>query len=244
MQKRRLWRRGTIALFAVLLAIAGFDATVQAQSSSNNFQMTEMEIGGSSSQESCSESYCSHVSIGDVGSTSTLSTAEFGTIDSTEPVLEVIIEAGSSNLGILNTQTTATKTSVVKIRNNLAGGGYVLQLRGDPPKFKNHILKTNVVPTMSTPGTEQFGINVAANTVPSVGTAPVQIPAGEQVFGVGADDYRTPNLFKYSSGSVVARGITETGRTDYTISMIINISSSTPAGHYSGDFEALVAPTY
>ena len=51
-------------------------------------------------------------------------------------------------------------------------------------------------------------------------------------------------MFKYANGDAVARSTVETGRTDYTISMVINVSSATPAGHYSADYSAIVVPRF
>jgi hypothetical protein len=73
---------------------------------------------------------------------------------------------------------------------------------------------------------------------------PVQIPANQSDFGVVARGYDIPNMFKYTSGDVVARSNQESGRTDYTVSMVVNISSSTPPGRYSSDFAAVVIPAY
>ena len=126
----------------------------------------------------------------------------------------------------------------------MSGGGYLLQIIGDPPKFEGHTLKTPPTPTASKAGEEQFAINVAANTAPAVGALPLQVPADQTIFGVAAENYNVSNMFMYNSGDTVARGLTETGRTDYTISMIVNIASSTPAGHYSGDFMAMVIPAF
>jgi hypothetical protein len=110
--------------------------------------------------------------------------------------------------------------------------------------YSGHVLNTPSTPTAALPGTEQFGINATVNTVPNVGTDPVQIPSDQVSFGKVNDDYRIQNKFKYLSGDNVARSDTQSGETDYTISMIVNISNSTPAGHYSGDFSAVVIPVY
>ena len=58
------------------------------------------------------------------------------------------------------------------------------------------------------------------------------------------EQYNIPNWFKYRSGETVARSLTDSGRTDYTVTMIVNISSSTPAGEYAGDFAAVVIPAF
>ena len=247
MRKKGLWRYvRAMPLLAVLIVIASTSTALATTSSSNNYQVTETEFGVGSTSESCSAAYCAKTSIGDMTSGDSKSaggSAKFGSVTEAEPLLEVIIDPGVSNLGVLTTESTATKTMTVRVRNYLSGG-YTLQILGDPPKYGNHTLSTPSTPTASTPGTEQFAINAAANTTPNVGAGPVQVPSDQMSFGIVNDDYKVPNLFKYTSGSVVAHSPTESGRTDYTISMIVNISNSTPAGHFSGDFSAVVIPVY
>ena len=213
-------------------------------SSSDNYQLTETEFGGGSALNSCSGQYCAKASIGDMTSEAPESSASFNEQTGSDPLIEVIIDPGESNLGVLTTEQTATKTTVVRVRNHMSGGGYLLQIIGDPPKFEGHTLKTPPTPTASKAGEEQFAINVAANTAPAVGELPLQVPADQTIFGVAAENYNVSNMFMYNSGDTVARGLTETGRTDYTISMIVNIASSTPAGRYSGDFMAMVIPAF
>lgn len=96
----------------------------------------------------------------------------------------------------------------------------------------------------SEPGKEQFGLNLAANTNPLVGANVAQVPADQAIFGVANDDYKIPNQFKYVSGDVVAHGLLDSGEANYTVTMIVNIASSTPAGRYSADFSAVLIPVY
>lgn len=253
MQKRRLGHNALLILLAVFLSVGsstgssmGTGTAFAVTSSSSNYQVTETQFNAGSSLQSCSGQYCAKTSIGDtaVGSAASADvTAQFGPITSKDPLLEVIVEAGASNLGVLTTEGTATKTTTVRIRNYLSGG-YVLQIVGDPPKYNGHPLNTSSTPVPSVPGTEQFGINAALNTTPSVGAMPVQVPSDQTSFGVVAQNYRSANMFMFNSGDVVARSVTASGQTNYTISMIVNISSATPAGHYSGDFSAVVIPVY
>lgn len=247
MQKRRLWRYANQILFVALLVASSAGTAFAETSNSTNYQATETQFGAGSLEESCSGQYCARASIGDMSeggaSKSSGSTASFGPITDSEPLLEVIVEPGTSNLGVLSTESTATKTTIIRIRNYLSNG-YMLQIVGDPPKYGNHSLATPSTPTASDPGTEQFGINAVANTAPNVGANPLQVPSDQTSFGEAADGYKTSNLFKYASGDVVALSETESGRTDYTISMIINVSNSTPAGHYSSDFSAVVIPIF
>ena len=246
MQRRRTWTSIKPVLLAVLIALAGPVAVLAQTSSSNNYQVTETQFNSTLNAESCSGQYCATASIGDMSNPESSSpevTAKFGPVTSEEPVLEVIVDPGESNLGVLSTEKTATKTTVIRIRNHLSEG-YVLQIIGDPPKYGGHTLKTPNNPTAAVAGVEQFALNAAANTSPSVGSGAAQVPSNQTSFGVVNDDYRTANMFKYVSGDVIAHSLTQSGQTNYTISMIVNISNATPAGHYSGDFSAVVVPYY
>lgn len=207
--------------------------------------MTETQLGGGATTESCSGQYCARVSIGNVGAGQEMlsPTASFEDISGTDPLLELIVDVGESNLGDLSTEVTGKKTAIIRIRH-YNSGGYQLQLIGDPPKFEGRVLNALATPTLARAGAEQFGVNIATNTAPVVGIDPVQLPSGSAVFGVVTDDYKIPNYFKYVSGDVIARSTTESGRTDYTVSMIVNISNSTPPGHYVSDFQAVVVPAF
>lgn len=228
----------------MLVIISGTSNANALTSSSSNYQILETQFG--STDKSCSGQYCAQASIGEVsdGKSSTAGTATFEDITNNEPFLDMIVEAGDSNLGVLTTQTTATKITAIKVRSYLISGGYSLQIIGNSPKYGSHSLATPSVPTVSTPGVEMFGINVVLNTTPAVGASAVQVPAGQQIFGVVNDNYKTPNQFMYQSEAVIAHGQTDSGRTDYTVSMVVNISNATPAGRYTGDFTAMLVPAY
>lgn len=246
MQKGKLWHYVKPILLAVLIVANGAGTVFATTSTSTNYQLTEGQFNAGSSLQSCSGQYCARTSIGDAtggSGANSRGSAQFGPVTDSEPLLEVIVDPGQSDLGDLTTERTATKTMIVKIRSYLSSG-YTLQITGDPPKYGNHSLKTSSSPTASKKGAEQFGINAVANTLPSVGANPVQVPSSELSFGEVEDAYKTPNLFKYRSGDVLARSRTASGRTDYTISMIVNIANSTPAGHYTGDYSAVVVPVY
>jgi len=230
----------------VTSAIAGANIAMATTSRSPNYQTSETKFGSGASLDSCSGQYCSDVTIGELGdgqSSSTNYSASFGPIADGEPLLEVIVEPGESNLGVLTTESTATKTTIIKVRSYMSDG-YIMQIVGDPPKYDDHSLKALSVPTAATPGVEQFGINLTANTEPAVGKEPVQVPSGLFGFGKVSEDYGIANMFKYVSGDVVARSEVESGQTEYTLSIIVNISNSTPAGHYAGDYSALVVPAF
>lgn len=247
MRKRRVLKCYRIgALLGVLIFGCGVvvpSAAAETSSSSKNYQMVESEFGIGSSNDSCSGQYCAKTTIGELGAVSSQTTATFGTAQYNEPILQMIVSTGSSDLGVLTTERVATKTMSVQVRNYLSGG-YTLQIIGDAPKFDGHVLATSATPKAVVAGTEQFGINVVANTSPSVGKDPVQSPEGSDVFGQATTGYDEPNMFKYQSGDAVAKSLKNSGGTDYTVSMVVAIASGTPSGHYSGDFSAVLIPSF
>ncbi len=246
----RKYRTGSYAKYLLLVAffVVGSAGTAMATTSvSPSYQVSETEFGAGSALESCSGQYCANASIGDVfagTSNSPNHTASFGKIaKDSEPLLEVIVQEVGSDLGVLGVEKTSSKSTSIKIRNYMSDG-YTLHIIGDPPKYENHSLKTNSTPTDALPGTEQFGINLVANTIPEVGKDPVQTPSEEFSFGEVWPDYNVANKFMYESGAVVASSDSETGQTEYTVSMIVNVAGSTPAGRFAGDYQVVVIPAF
>jgi hypothetical protein len=229
----------------VVVAVCGAPAVFAETSNSTHYQLNDSSFTAGSAKQTCSTSYCSQTSIGATGGdTAGVTTkATFGPVTESQPELQVIVAPGTSNLGVLTTTSTATKTTSVKIQTYLSSG-YMLQITGAPPKYASHTLATPSSPTTSTQGTEQFGINLVANTTPNIGANLVQVPSGTFSFGVVNSNYNTANQFMYNSGDVVAHSNSASGETDYTISFIVNISNDTPAGQYHGDYSAVVIPTY
>ncbi len=241
----------TLRLLAIALLVAfipfALSPVVSAETSSSpNFTVTETEFGSGSSAETCKGQYCTRGSIGSMVA-GTSGAASFGPITPDVPTLEVIVETPSQGyLGVLSTEQPAIKTMTVKVRS-YQSNGYQLQIAGNAPSYSGHTLATLSSPTASAPGTEQFGINAAANNLPNVGSfgaAAVQVPSSEFSYGQVESNYATPNQFMYQPGGTVARSLVASGQTDYTISMIINVANNTPAGLYTTDFSAVVVPMY
>lgn len=234
-----------VTLMSVTLLFA--PAVYAENSTSTHYEASEFSFGAGSEAKTCSGSYCASVSIGDVtaqNETPLPSSASFEAIPKdSEPLLEVIVDPGVSNLGELSTAKTATKTMTVRIKTFLSDG-YALQINGPSPKYGNHSLKALTAPTATKPGTEQFGLNVVANTTPTVGANPVRASEDGTNTSAIEPDYATANLFKYVSGETIARSDTGSGQTDYTVSMVVNIAGSTPAGRYSSDYSAVVIPRF
>ena len=247
MRRRSFQRYAVLAVLTIVAAGCYGQFAFADKSSSSHYQIVQSEFGSGSADQNCSAAYCARTSV-DAGAggsaTGNTTAARFGNITTnSEPLLEVIVDSGASDLGTFATDHVTTKTMTISIRNYLSNG-YVLQLMGDPPKYSGHTLNAPTTPTISNPGTEQFGINAVKNTTPNIGADPVQVPSSQFSFGTIADNYKTSNKFMYTNGDVIAKSKSASGETDYTISMMINISGLTPAGKYSSDFSAVVVPIY
>lgn len=245
---RKLELSKTVRVAVALGAVLSMSAIsqVSAQMSSGSYQVNEAQFGSGSSVEQCSGSYCSNASLGDLTNGSGSSTnysAQFGFNTTDEPLLEVSVTQTQQDMGILSAGTTGTASATVSVRSYLSKG-YVMQITGSAPRNGPKTVTNMATAATSQQGVEQFGMNLVANTTPSLGSNPVQVPDGSFSFGSVASGYNTPNQFKYVDGDVVAISPTSSGRTDYTISMIMNISDVTAGGQYQGVYSSVVVPMY
>lgn len=231
-----------MACFAIVCTQPVWAETV----TSPNYEISETEFGAGAALNTCSGSYCAQATIGTPageGSSENYS-ALFSPVDaSSEPSLELFVNPGQSNLGQLDIDRTAMRTMVLNIRSHLAGG-YTVQITGKAPSHEDYTLATPESPAVSVQGSEQFGLNVVANTSPAVGKDPIALPDESPIPGVVMPMYSMPNMFMYRDGDVVARTLSQSSEIRYTISMIVNVSGNTPARHYSGDYSAVVTPVF
>jgi hypothetical protein len=160
------------------------------------------------------------------------------------------------NLLSLTAAQTATATFSVK---DYTTWGYAVTIIGTPPQNGAHQLaamgtqstnSTLCAPSCSSnPGiTEQFGINLRANPSLGEGTDPVPIPSAAFSQYLPANvlplPYRTQDSYRYFSGDTIASAVGKSGETDYTISFMANMTSTTPGGSYSGNFTIVATGTY
>ncbi len=237
--KQTLKRIGAAtALMLLLPAVA-----TAAQSSSSSYQVNEVFFGAGGALNNCSANYCSKQSLGETGVGGTSSTnyqARAGFNTDREPFLQFIVNGTNTDIGVLSTSSTATTTATFSVKNYLSSGYQVVTV-SNPPKYNTYTMHNLTTASSSVAGTEQFGINVVANTSPTTfGANPVQVPSGVFSFGAAAPGYNTPNKYKYVPGDTIAYSSTSSGETDFTISYIYNISVVTPGGTY-GFNDVLVA---
>lgn len=232
-------RRLSVVVFGGLLGVVALlvaPGVMAAQSSSPSYQVDEIFFGSGGEAGACSTSFCAKQSAGEIAAGNTAGTAfraVGGFNTGREPYLAFSVAGGPTDLGYLSIFGTATTTATFAVKTYLSNG-YIVQLASDPPTNQTaHQLSPLSSPIASAAGSEQFGLNLVANTNPATfGAGPVQVPDNTFSFGTIAPGYNTANVYKYNKGDTIASSTQSSGETDYTLSFIYNISDLTPDGEY------------
>jgi len=239
-----------LAVFVIGLFIISTQAVLAA--TSTNFSIQEDFFGSGGVIDSSSPNYQSFdsiggVSVGDSASPNVPtsgSQTQSGYTTTDDPSLNFIVTGSNVALGSLSTSLAKTATGTFSVLN-YTSSGYIVQIVGTPPSNGAHTLANMSVAATSSVGTEQFGINLVANTSPATfGANPVQQPSTSFSYGSAATGYSTSNNYKYVDGQTIATATRASGKTDYTISYLANISIATPGGSYSGNQTLVCVGTY
>ena len=144
------------------------------------------------------------------------------------PMLSFSINGHAASLGALTTAAAASAKTEFSVSSN-ADNGYVVEMSGETltSETSSDNIDALAAPTVSLPGSEQFGINLADNHDPDVGAE----PSGGS--GAAASDYGTADKFKFVSGDVIAGSSKYSPPTTFTISYLGNISETTASGNYA-----------
>jgi len=104
------------------------------------------------------------------------------------------------------------------------------------------IKSSDLYPELPSPGKEQFAVNLVRNTLPSpVGTIGDNPRGGT---GRPVAELANTNYFTYKSSDVIAFTQQPSETTNYTLTMIVNISPLTPAGIYTANLSYYMVPRY
>ncbi|GAC1502407.1 MAG: hypothetical protein NVS1B10_07150 [Candidatus Saccharimonadales bacterium] len=241
MKLKRLMGLG-FSLACICTALIG---NAQAETlQSTNYKFDESIVGAGGVIDSSSASYQAGVSVGDTAigpSSSANFQTQAGSQTSNDPTLSFAVNNGNVNFGDFSTASAATATSTFQV-SDYTSYGYAVQLIGNPPALGNHTIAAMSTTGASQSGIEQFGINLVANTSPvSLGANPNQ---GQFGTGIASTNYNTSNNYRYVSGETVAQAPKSSGLTIFTISYIINVTSLTPGGQYTGSQVLVCTGTY
>ena len=133
-----------------------------------------------------------------------------------------------TDMGTLNSKETLKAQSQMAVGTN-ASGGFAITANGTSMSAANTVIESPKVPTESTPGKNQFGINLVENTSPGVGSN----PEGEFTNAIPSVNYSTPNKYMYVPGDLVAYSPNVSLMKKFTVSYILNASPTLRAGVYS-----------
>lgn len=240
------WKRQTFTLLISLLAVGVAGPLASAQSTSTDYQVNEYYFGTGGELEASSTDYKARQSAGEmaIGRSASGDYQFQGGFNTTDvPLLEVAVDGGEYDLGVLDAATVRSVSATFTIRNYLSSG-YVVTLSGAPPTYETHTLNAMSSLAVSDPGTEQFGVNLVDNSSPDVGADVEQQPDGTFSFGTAVAGYDTADMFKFIDGDTIALSPKSSGQTLYTLSIMANITPDTPAGQYTGRLNVVVTPTF
>jgi hypothetical protein len=251
-------KRLSLITGAILLAALLSSGLAEAQYSSSNYKANEVFFGTGGDNNQSSANYRAQAAAGalGVGKVGSANYQAFsGFLTPNEPFLEFSIDTSTVDVGVVDSSTTKTGTANFHVRAYV-DTGYSVQTVSQPPSYTSGLnshtlcaMSSGSCPSVtSATGTEQFGINLKANTSPATfGNNPSPQPNGTYATGVAATGYNTANQFRYVVGDTVAEtppGSSGWGQTNFTISYIANAAPLTPAGDYTMIHDLVVVATY
>lgn len=143
--------------------------------------------------------------------------------------------------------STAIASSQMAASTN-AGGGYSIMVTGPTLASGSNTISAMGAGGTSVLGTSQFGLNLTTNTTPVVGGPIAPTANGTNYRGQAVTNYNTANEFKYGSTDVVADSANGgAGGSDaqiFTVSYIVNVPGSQPAGTYTTTLTYICTPTF
>jgi hypothetical protein len=245
-------------VLGVVIALSSGGVAHAVQSSSSHYGVDETFFGSGGELNACSTNYCSKQTAGEtvVGSSNSANFGIQGGNSDRDNSLEMLVTGANLNLGQLTTTSTKVAESHFSVKSYLASG-YAVRTVSPGPKYSSHVLQLLTTGAGSSTGTEQFGINLVANSCPAntspsgpgacsggLGTDPQEVPDTSFSFGHAAPGYDTADTYKYNNGDTIAYSNSSSGETDYTISYLMNISAITPAGTYTMNHVLVATSTF
>jgi hypothetical protein len=146
---------------------------------------------------------------------------------------------------------TATVFSQMAASTN-AASGYSIAYTGSTLASGSNTISAMDPATTGTHGLSQFGLNLVANTTssssPAVGSNVAPTANGINYKGEAVSPYATADNFRFSTGNIVADSANGgAGGTDaqiFTVSYIVNVPGSQPAGTYTTTLTYICTPTF
>lgn len=145
-----------------------------------------------------------------------------------------------ATFGELSTTLPAALTSQFSVSTN-DPDGYNAFINGQTMTSGNNTIAALPVQSASSPGSSQFGINLRANSSPTVGSDP---DAGAVASGAPDALYNTANQFRFVDGDRIAGSTISTGFNRYTVSYIVNVPDNQAPGVYASTLTYTAIATF
>lgn len=130
------------------------------------------------------------------------------------------------NFGNFTSNATSSASTELLAATN-ADSGYAISVTGPTMTSGNNIISAITSSDVSRPSTSQFGLNLVANTSPSVGADPSV--AGNAAPATG---YNVSNRYQFISGDTLASVAAADEPKKFTVSYIANIPNDQASGVY------------
>lgn len=217
-----------------------------ASSSSTNYRVDQTFFGSGGELDAQSNSFRARQTAGElaIGNATSANYQVYAGFNTTEdPFIEFVVTGSNIDLGYLSTTQASSATGTFYVRAWQAGS-YVVRTESDPPTNTSggSQITPMAAPATSSPGTEQFGINLRNNTNPDVGADIQQVH--DFSTGTVAAGYNAIDNFKYAKGDVIAQSASSSGTSIYTISYLFNINEVTKSGEYRFNHILVATGTY
>jgi len=222
----------TISMYVASIPI--ISDTSSAETSSTNYVIWADVISSGGSEDDESANYGLQDTIGESliwSATNTSATygikAGFRELYS-DRFITLSLGSATVDLGTITAATTGTGSHTITIDATVANGFSMTVSGATLSSGGNTIDAIGTTAAASTPGTEQFGLNLVDNSAPAIGAD----PGGTAPIGSAVDQYAIANSFAFTSGNTVASSTADINPTIFTVSYIANVGAATPAGDY------------
>lgn len=174
----------------------------------------------------------------DTGTVAASTAGQITVTASVDETLTFTLATATVSLGTLTTSTTGSGTSTMTAATN-ANSGYAITVNGTTLTSGANTITALASQTASSQGSSQFGINLKANTTPSVGSN-----VSGSGSGTATSNYATADQFRFVTGDSVASASGPTNSNTYTVSYVANIAGSTKPGSYSTALTYIATATF
>ncbi len=174
-----------------------------------------------------------------------LSDLSFVVTGSTQPTLSFSLGSATCSLGHFSPTQTMACTHTMSAASNADDGYVVSYIPTTTLTSSPYTIDAMASQAGSTVGSEQFGMNLVANTTAGSHTASDFGAGPSGGSGTVLSGYQTTDQFKFDvSGADIAATTAPSNPTVYTVSFIANIGYTTEAGAYSTPVTYAIVASY